>query len=211
MSVLADCLNFKYTYSSEGFDNVIESVQSGRTPIGVEAVYITSAREQILDFVSYRVSEEEALVQPSLASRIHSVTDFCGLTTGVTTGSVELTYLQQVSTQCTQAGKAKITIQAYQDLSTIALALADGRINFTIGAAELVAPELAVYPGKFKASIVIPQLTFDIGVTISKHDPKLADAVLAALKAVQADGLEKPMLKKWSYLPTDQVPAKLYT
>jgi polar amino acid transport system substrate-binding protein len=211
MSTLAQCLNFKFSYSSEGFDNVIASVQSGRTPLGVEGVYITSAREQILDLVSYRVSEEEAIVQPSLVSKIHSVTDFCGLTSGVTTGSVELAYLQQVSTQCTQAGKPPITINAYQDASTIALSVADGRLDFSIGAAELVAPELQVYPGKIKASIVIPQLTFDIGVAITKHDPRLADAVLEALQGMQANNLEKPMLKKWGYLPADQVPAKLYT
>jgi polar amino acid transport system substrate-binding protein len=211
MSVLAQCLNFKYTYSSEGFDNVIESVQSGRTPLGVEGVYITSAREKILDLVSYRVSEEEAIVSPALVSKVHSVTDFCGLTGGVTTGSVELAYLQQVSTQCTQAGKPKITINIYQDAGTIALSVADGRLNFSIGAAELVAPELQVYAGKIKASIVIPELTFDIGVAISKHDPRLADATLASLQAIQANGLEKPMLKKWGYLPADQVPAKLYS
>jgi len=211
MSALAQCLNFKYTYSSQGFNNVIESVQSGRTPLGVEGVYITSAREQILDLVSYRVSEEEAIVRPDLASKIHSVTDFCGLTSGVTTGSVELAYLQQLSTQCTQAGKPKITINTYQDTSTIALSVADGRLDFSIGAAELVAPELQVYTGKIKSSIIIPELTFDIGVAISKHDPRLADAVLAGLKAMQANGLEKPMLKKWGYLPADQVAAKLYT
>lgn len=211
MSALAQCLNFKYTYSSEGFDNVIESVQSGRAPLGVEGVYITSAREKILDLVSYRVSEEEAIVQPSLASKIHSIMDLCGLTSGVTTGSVELAYLQQLSTQCTQAGKPKITINAYQDTSTVALSVADGRLNFSIGAAELVAPELQVYPGKIKSSIVIPALTFDIGVAISKHDPRLADAVLQGLKAMQANGLEKPMLKKWGYLPADQVTAKLYS
>jgi polar amino acid transport system substrate-binding protein len=211
MSVLGQCLNFKYSYSSEGFDNVIESVQSGRTPLGVEGVYITSAREKILDLVSYRVSEEEAIVRPGLVSKIHNVTDFCGLTSGVTTGSVELAYLQQVSAQCAQEGKPKITINAYQDASTIALSVADGRLDFSIGAAELVAPELQVYPGKIKPSIVIPELTFDIGVAISKHDPRLADAVLAALKGMQADDLEKPILKKWGYLPADQVPAKLYT
>lgn len=211
MSQLAQCLNFKYTYSSEGFDNVIESVQSGRTPLGVEGVYITSAREQILDLVSYRVSEEEAIVRPSLASKIHNVTDFCGLSSGVTTGSVELAYLQQISAQCTKAGKPKITINVYQDASTIALSVANGRIDFSIGAAELVAPELQVYPGKIKSSIVIPALTFDIGVAISKHDPRLADAVLDALQAMQANDLEKPMLKKWGYLPADQVPAKLYS
>jgi polar amino acid transport system substrate-binding protein len=211
MSVLAQCLDFKYTYSSEGFDNVIESVQSGRTPLGVEGVYITAAREKILDLVSYRVSEEEAIVRPALVSKIHSVTDFCGLTSGVTTGSVELAYLQQVSAQCAQAGKPKITINAYQDASTIALSVADGRLDFSIGAAELVAPELQVYPGKIKSSIVIPELTFDIGVAISRQDPRLADAVLAGLKAMQANGLEKPILKKWGYLPADQVPAKLYS
>jgi polar amino acid transport system substrate-binding protein len=211
MSALAQCLNFKYSYSSEGFDNVIESVQTGRTPLGVEGVYITSAREKILDLVSYRVSEEKAIVRPSLASKVHSVTDFCGLTGGVTTGSVELAYLQQLSAQCTKAGKPKITINIYQDGGTIALSVADGRLDFSIGAAELVAPELQVYVGKIKPSIVIPQLTFDIGVAISKHDPRLADAVLASLQAMQANGLEKPMLKKWGYLPADQVPAKLYS
>lgn len=211
MAVVAQCLGFKYTYVPAGFDNVIASVQSGRTPLGIEGVFVTSAREKVLDFVAYRVSEEEAVVRPSFASRIHSVTDFCGLTTGVTTGSVELEYLQQVSAQCVKAGKPKITINVYQDTGTIFLTLANGRLDFSIGAAELVAPALKEYSGKLSASIIIPALTFDIGIAISKHDPELAQAVDAAMQGMQANNLEAPILKKWDYLPSDQVTAKLYT
>lgn len=211
MAVVAQCLGFKYTYVPAGFDNVIASVQSGRTPLGIEGVYVTSAREKVLDLVAYRVSEEEAVVRPSLVSRIHSVTDFCGLTSGVTTGSVELQYLQQVSAQCVKAGKPKITINVYQDVGTIFLSMAAGRLDFSIGAAELVAPALKEYSGKLSSSIIIPALTFDIGIAISKHDPELAQAVTAAVQGMQANNLEAPILKKWDYLPSDQVTVKLYT
>ncbi|HTX26177.1 MAG TPA: transporter substrate-binding domain-containing protein [Streptosporangiaceae bacterium] len=211
MAVVAACLGFKYTYVPAGFDNVIASVQSGRTPLGIEGVYVTPAREKVLDFVAYRVSEEEAVVRPSLVSKIHSVTDFCGLTTGVTTGSVELLYLQSVSAQCVKSGKPKITINVYQDIGTIFLSLASGRLDFSIGAAELAAPALKEYAGKIASSIVVPALTFDIGIAISKHDPELAQAVAAAVQGMQANNLETPILKKWDYLPTDQVTATLDT
>ena len=211
MALVAQCLGFKYTYVPAGFDNVIASVQSGRTPLGIEGVFVTAAREQVLDFVPYRVSEEKAVARPSVASRIHTVNDFCGLTTGVTTGSVELMYLQQVSAQCVKSGKPKITINVYQDVGTIFLSLASGRLDFSIGAAELVAPALKQYGSKLSSSIVIPALTFDIGIAISKHDPELAQAVAAAMQAIQANNLETPILKKWDYLPSDQVAAKLVT
>jgi polar amino acid transport system substrate-binding protein len=211
MTVVAACLGFKYTYVPAGFDNVIASVQSGRTPIGIEGVFVTPAREQVLDFVPYRVSEEEAVARPSVASRIHSVNDFCGLTTGVTTGSVELEYLQSVSAQCVKAGKPKITINVYQDVGTIFLTLANGRLDFSIGAAELVAPALKEYGSKLTSSIIVPALTFNIGIAISKHDPELAQAVAAAVQAIQANNLEAPLLKKWDYLPSDQVAATLVT
>jgi polar amino acid transport system substrate-binding protein len=211
VTTLSQCMGFKYTYSNEAFENVIASVQSGRTPIGVEGVYVTPARVKVLDLIAYRVSEEEAIVAPDLASKITSVTSFCGLTGGVTTGSVELAYLQQVSAQCKKSGKPAITLNVYQDAGTIALSLADGRIDFSIGAAELVAPELTEFKGKINSSIIIPQLTFDIGVAVSKQDPALANAVLAAIQAIQANGLEKPMLQKWGYLASGQVPAKLYS
>ena len=211
MALVAQCLGFKYTYVPAGFDNVIASIQSGRTPLGIEGVYVTPAREQVLDFVPYRVSEEEAVARPSVASGIHSVTDFCGLTSGVTTGSVELMYLQQVSAQCVKSGKPKITINVYQDVGTIFLTLANGRLDFSIGAAELVAPALKEYGSKLSASIIVPALTFDIGIAISKHDPELAQAVAAAMLAIQANNLETPILKKWDYLPSDQVTAKLDT
>jgi polar amino acid transport system substrate-binding protein len=211
MALVAQCLSFKYTYVPAGFDNVIASVQSGRTPLGIEGVYVTPAREQVLDFVPYRVSEEEAVARPSVASGIHSVNDFCGLTSGVTTGSVELMYLQQVSAQCVKSGKPKITINVYQDVGTIFLTLASGRLDFSIGAAELVAPALKEYGSKLSASIIVPALTFDIGIAISKHDPELAQAVAAAMLAIQANNLETPILKKWDYLASDQVTAKLDT
>jgi polar amino acid transport system substrate-binding protein len=211
MTVVAQCLGFKYTYVPAGFDNVIAAVQSGRTPLGIEGVFVTPAREQVLDFVPYRVSEEEAVVRPSVASRIHTVNDFCGLTTGVTTGSVELEYLQSVSAQCVKSGKPKITINVYQDVGTIFLTLANGRLDFSIGAAELVAPALKEYGSKLASSIVISALTFKIGIAISKHDPELAQAVAAAMQAIQANNLEAPILTKWDYLPSDQVAATLDT
>lgn len=211
MAVVAQCLGFKYTYVPAGFDNVIASVQSGRTPLGIEGVFVTPAREQVLDFVPYRVSEEEAVARPSVASRIHTVNDFCGLTTGVTTGSVELEYLTALSAQCVKSGKPKITINVYQDVGTIFLTLASGRLDFSIGAAELVAPALKEYGSKLAASIIIPALTFKIGIAISKHDPELAQAVAAAMQAIQANNLEAPILQKWDYLPTDQVAATLDT
>ena len=65
MALVAQCLGFKYTYVPAGFDNVIASVQSGRTPLGIEGVFVTAAREQVLDFVPYRVSEEQAVARPS--------------------------------------------------------------------------------------------------------------------------------------------------
>ena len=211
MTVVAQCLGFKYTYVPAGFDNVIAAVQSGRTPLGIEGVFVTPAREQVLDFVPYRVSEEEAVVRPSVASRIHTVNDFCGLTTGVTTGSVELEYLQSVSAQCVKSGKPKITINVYQDVGTIFLTLANGRLDFSIGAAELVAPALKEYGSKVASSIIISALTFKIGIAISKHDPELAQAVAAAMQAIQANNLEAPILTKWDYLPSDQVAATLDT
>jgi polar amino acid transport system substrate-binding protein len=211
MAVVAQCLGFKFTYVPAGFDNVIAAVQSGRTPLGIEGVFVTPAREQVLDFVPYRVSQEEAVVRPSVASRIHTVNDFCGLTTGVTTGSVELEYLQSVSAQCVKSGKPKITINVYQDVGTIFLTLANGRLDFSIGAAELVAPALKEYGSKVAASIIISALTFKIGIAISKHDPELAQAVAAAMQAIQANNLEGPILKKWDYLPSDQVAATLDT
>jgi polar amino acid transport system substrate-binding protein len=211
MAVVAKCLGFTYTYVPAGFDNVIASIQSGRTPLGIEGVYVTPAREQVLDFVAYRVSEEKAVVRPNLAASITNVMDFCGLTTGVTTGSVELEYLQQLSAQCVKAGKKSITINVYQDIGTIFLTLANGRLDFSIGAAELVAPALKEYSGKVSSSIIVPALTFDIGIAISKQDSQLAQAVDAAMQAIQANNLEAPILQKWDYLPSDQVAAKLYT
>jgi polar amino acid transport system substrate-binding protein len=211
ISEIASCLHFTYTYSNQSFAGVIAAVTSGADQMGITGIYVTPARVKVIDLVSYRRSSEQAVLNSSIASKVHTVDDFCGLTSGVTTGSIELGYLQSLSQKCQEMGKRPIQIQVFQDVASISLALANGRLDFSIGASELVSPEVKQYSGKLVAGFIIPDLGFDIGIGVSKKEPELAHATLAAVKAIQKAGIERRLLAQWGYPPSTQVPAVLYT
>lgn len=201
-SVVADvgrCLGFTYTYTSEGFANVITSLQSGRSPLGITALYVTPARQKIIAFVPYRTAEDQIVTTSALASKLKAPMSLCGLSTGVTTGSVELAYMQKLSAQCKASGKQAISIGIYQDISTVFASMAAGHIDFTSNAAELTPPVLKQYKGKLAGSFLVKALSFTVAIGIEKSQAELGHAVAGSIQAMQATGMEKALLKKWGY------------
>lgn len=205
---LSHCLGFTYHYTSEGFATVITSLQSGRSPLGITALYVTPPRKKIIAFVTYRTAEDQVVTTPSRAKKLHAPMNLCGLSVGVTTGSVELAYMKKLSAQCTKAHKKAIPINIYQDLGSDFLAVASGHVDFTSNAAELTPSAIKQYPGKLAGSFLVKPLSFTVGIGVAKRQHVLGHAVTFAMRAMQKAGIEKALLEHWGYPASTQKPAR---
>jgi len=152
---------------------VIASLQSGKNPLGITSLYVTPAREKIIAFRAIPHGRGPDRHDTRLSSKLKGPMDLCGLRTGVNPGSVELGYFTTLSAQCVKAGKKAISISVYQDISTVYLSLAQGRLDFTSGAAELTPPVLKEYPGKLVAGFLVTALSFTVALGVAKKQAKV--------------------------------------
>ena len=212
LSDVAGCLGFKISYSSEGFAAVITSVQTGRSLLGLTGIFLTPTREKIIAFVPYMLSQTQVITTPALVKKIHTVMSLCGLSTGVTSGSVELKYFQTLSKKCVAAHKGAISISIFTKITTIFASLVAGHFDFSAGASFLNGPVLKEYPGKLATSIFLPGTKVKIGIGVEKSDVELGEAVAAAMQLVQHDGIETSLLAHWGFteIPELETPA-VYT
>lgn len=204
------CLGFTYNYSPQAFPSVIAAVQSGRSDIGLTAIFVTPARTKVFDIVSHMKSVDQVVSTTAAASKIHSINDLCGVTLAETVGSAEVAYAQQLSAACTKAGHSAIKVQQYQDIGTLFLTVSQGRADATINSDTLSRDAIKQYHGKLVAGPFAKQLTFIIGIGVARKVPKLAQAVTAAVAEIQKLGLDTQILEKWGFPGSAEVAAKLY-
>jgi polar amino acid transport system substrate-binding protein len=210
LSNIAQCLNFNYTYSTQQFAGVIAAVSNNRADIGLTAIYITAPRLQVMDLVSHMKSVDQVVMNSNVAANIQSTDDLCGLTLGEDVGSAEVAYVQMLSDNCTNEGKPAINLQQYQDIGTLFLTTSQGQVDATINSDTLTASALNQYPGSLQAGFYVNDLQFVIGIAVSNNEPRLAQAVTAALQEIQNEGIDGAILTKWQFPAEAQVPAQLY-
>lgn len=204
---LSHCLGFKYTYTSEGFANVITSLQSGRSPLGITTLFLNSAREKVIGFVPYRTSIDRLVSAPAMAKKLHRPMDLCGLHAAVLIGGVESGYLQHLSTTCQAAHKQPISISPFPDAGTEMLSVAQGRVDFSFTVIGDMPLLLKQYPGKLEGGFYVNELSFKVGIGVAKSDASLGRAVAAAMRAMQRAGLETKFLKESGLPASVLVPA----
>jgi polar amino acid transport system substrate-binding protein len=210
LSLVARCLGFKYNYQSQAFASVIAAVTSGRAEMGLTAIFVTPARAKVFDIVSHMKSVDQVISTPGAAKKIQSVNDLCGLTVAEDVGSAEVAYVQQLSAACTKSGRSAIKLQQYQDIATLFLATSQGRADATINSDTLSRDALKQFSGKLVGGPYAPDLTFIIGLGVSRKVHNLGPAVAAATAEIQKLGLDEKILVKWGFPASAEVPAKLY-
>jgi polar amino acid transport system substrate-binding protein len=155
----------------------------------------TKEREQVLDFVTYFNSGTSFLVKASGGPAIQGLDDLCGHNVGVESGTTQQTDAQDQNTKCTSAGKPAVNVQVFQDQNSTNLALSSGRVDVV-----MLDSQVAAYQAKLNPAFKVTGQTYGqapYGIAVPKGTG-MADAVLAALKDLMADGTYTSIMNKWS-------------
>jgi polar amino acid transport system substrate-binding protein len=191
---LAATMGLKANVVNETFDGIIPGLAGGKYDIGASAFTDTKAREKVVDFVDYFSAGESFYTKASGGTKITSLTGLCGKTVAVEKGSVEATDAQTQATKCSAAGKP-VTVLSFPDQNGANLALSSGRAQLGFADSPVAAYAVKRSAGQFK--VVGPTFsTAPYGVAIPRSSG-LAPAVLAALKAIMANGTYTKILTKW--------------
>jgi polar amino acid transport system substrate-binding protein len=192
---LAGEMGLKANVVNETFDGIIPGLAAGKYDIGASSFTDTKEREKTVDFVDYFSAGESFFTKASGGASITSLSDICGKTVAVEKGTVEETDAQTQSKKCTSGGKPAVKVQSYSDQNGANLALSSGRAQLGFADSPVAAYAVKKAGGQFKL-VGATFATAPYGLAIPKKSG-LAPAVLAALKALMANGQYTKILTKW--------------
>ena len=196
-------LGVKIKAVNTSFDGLIPGVQSGRYPAAMECISDSVAREGQVSFVDFVYDNEGVYLLKKNASKI--TTDplsLCGKTAAAQTG---LDFVGMITNtldpHCKKAGKPPIALSQFPSESAVLLALYTGRVDFSLDdlAALAFLQRSAPHPVLLRTDPLLPKLY--LGIVLSKQSTQLAKALLAADKALVANGTYAKVLAKWQISP----------
>src|SRR5512132_935761 len=193
---IADLMGAKAVVSNQPCDSSIPGLSAGKYNLGMSSFTDTKEREQTVDFVTYAQAGESFFVKADGGPTINSLDDICGLKVGAEKGTTEADDATAQSKKCTDAGKPAVSVSVFPDENGVNLALSSGRID--AGFADTPPADYAVKQsdGQFKLSPAPSIANAPYGIAMAK-DSGLQQPVLAAVKALMADGTYKQILDYW--------------
>ena len=197
MAELARRLGLQSAMLGMDFAGIIPAVQAHRIDAAVSGMYITSAREQVLDFIPYLRIGDQMVVRKGNPAHLIDKDALCGHTVAVAVNTLYEKTAHSLSDACTKAGKPAIDILAVGSSAVVALTLAQGRAEGAISSTSVITAMMTNSPDTFEPLGEPFNTDSKLGIGVAKTNSALRDALTATLKAMHEDGAYGAMIKKW--------------
>ncbi|MFI5492121.1 ABC transporter substrate-binding protein [Actinoplanes sp. NPDC051859] len=192
-NAVAAKLGLTTEWQSSTFDAIIPGVTSAKYNIGVSSFTVNAERMKEATMVSYFSAGTQWAAKAGAAV---NPDDMCGKKVAVQTGTVQVKDVEARSKKCTDAGKAKITIDQYQAQSDATVAVTSGKDD-----AMLADSPVGAYAVKqTNGQLVLVGDIYDsapYGYVLPKDQAEFGGVIEKALEALIADGSYKTILTKW--------------
>lgn len=194
-NALVAVMGLKATLANATFDTIIPGLQAGKYDIGASSFTDNKKREKVVDFVDYFTAGEAFFTRTNGGTSVTGLSDLCGKSVSVESGTTEETDAKTQSGLCTKAGKPKVNLLVFPSQTAANLALSSGRAQVGFADSTVVDYQVKQSNGAFK--LVGPTFgTAPYGLALPKS-AGLTNAVQAGLKVLVSDGTYKSILTKW--------------
>jgi polar amino acid transport system substrate-binding protein len=201
-NAIAQLMGLQATVQNIPFDSIIPGLAAGKYNLGMSSFTDTKDREKTVDFVTYASAGTSFYLAASGGPSVTSLDDLCGQKVGAEKGTTQADDATAQNTKCTAAGKPGVSVSVFPDQNGVNLALSSGRIDVAMADTPVAAYAVKQSDGKFKIS-GSSYGNAPYGIAMAK-DSGLQQPVLAAVKALMADGTYKKILDYW-VLPSDEI------
>lgn len=197
---LFDAVMAKFGVKTEwvpsAFDAIILGVQSGKYDVGVSSFTVNAERLEQATMVSYFKAGTQWVTQTGNPKAINP-DDACGKTVGVQKGTVQADVdLPARQKACTDAGKPEINVLVDADQAKVTASVQSGKAD-----AMLVdlPPAIAAVEGTAGALELLGEQydSAPYGYVLKKEDTAFGEAIVEALKQLEADGTYLEILTQW--------------
>ncbi|MEV8507795.1 ABC transporter substrate-binding protein [Actinoplanes sp. NPDC051475] len=190
---VAQKLGLKTEWKSASFDSIIPGVTSQKYNVGVSSFTVNADRMKEATMVSYFSAGTQWAAKKD--STINA-DDACGKKIAVQTATVQVDDITARSKKCTEAGKAKITIDQYQAQSDATNAVVTGKDDAMLADSPVCAYAVQQTNGQ----LVLAGEIYDsapYGYVLPKDQAEFGGVIEKALESLIADGTYTSILSKW--------------
>jgi polar amino acid transport system substrate-binding protein len=196
-AALGRVLGVKVRFTNTDFARVLPDVAAHRTDLVMSAVTDTPQRERTVDFVNYFSAGTAIVVQRGNPAGITDLLGLCGHPVAVERGTIQVDLLARSQKHC---ARHPIAVKTYDTNADALLQLRTGRASAVLNdyppAASLsndpqtrshyqLASNVQYEPGPY-------------GIAVAKHNPRLRDAIKAALDRLIQSGDYREVLHRWN-------------
>lgn len=197
---MAAVLGVRVRFVPIGFEGMLTGVGADRGNVAAGGLTDTSAREKVVDFIDDFSLGELFVVKRGAADGVSAAPmSVCGHTVAYTIGAVSQAAVPALGKQCAAAGNAAIKKFGVAGVPATISAVLAGRAQVAmydnLGFDDLNKAS----GGQLQAFTITPYPRQFWGFAVSKapQGEQLAKALLAALKAIQADGTYQKILLRY--------------
>jgi polar amino acid transport system substrate-binding protein len=195
VKALGAVMGLKVNIVNATFDSIIPGIQAGKYDMGASSFTDTKARQKVVDFVTYFSAGTSFYTKATGGTAVASLASLCGHTAAVEAGTTEQSDAAGQDKKCKDAGKPAVTVLVYENQNEVNLAVQSGRAQ--VGMADSPVAAYAVKQSNGSLKLVgEPYGTAPYGLALPKGNG-MAKPVLAAVKALMANGTYMKILTKW--------------
>jgi polar amino acid transport system substrate-binding protein len=195
MEAIGGVLGLKVNLVNSDFETIIPGLAAGRYDLGASSFTDTKEREKTVDFVDYFEAGISFYTKTSANPGVEAVGDLCGKTVAVEKGTVEQEEAEKQNKACAKEGKKSVSTLSFPGQNAVNLAVSSGRAELGMADSPVADYQVKQSNGAFKL-IGKEYEVAPYGIAIPKKGG-MTQPVLAALKAVIADGTYSKILAKW--------------
>ncbi|MGA8927328.1 MAG: ABC transporter substrate-binding protein, partial [Solirubrobacterales bacterium] len=192
---IAELMGLKAAVQNATFDSIIPGLAAGKYDLGMSSFTDTKEREKTVDFVTYLTAGTSVYVKASGGTNFTSLDQLCGHKAAAEKGTTQQDDITTQDQKCKAEGKPGVTGVILPDQNGVNLALSSGRADAALADSPVAAYIVKQSNGQFKVSGG-PFPPEPYGIAIPKNSG-LTQPVLAAVKALIADGTYKKILDYW--------------
>ncbi|MET4901182.1 ABC transporter substrate-binding protein [Paenarthrobacter sp. CC6] len=194
---LGEVLGVQIEVVESPFDQLINSVQTGRVDMVMSGISDTVERQKTADFVDYFKSKGSLYTAGSRVGEFTKQSDICGKKLAV---SGKTDYFEQVKTLsktvCTDKGLPELGILPTDSGAAARLQIDQGRVDLAAQGGENLAYFEKTEPGKY-AAVLDPLPAKPFGILVMKGETQLANAIKDAFTKIIDSGDYQKILDKW--------------
>jgi polar amino acid transport system substrate-binding protein len=200
-AALGQVLGVTFEFQNTNFDGIIGGLNAGRYDLSLTSMIDKLSRQGTVDFIDYLNSGVTFMVAKGNPKGLKEKVSLCGRRVAVEKSATGDLTADDISKECATAGKPAVSKLPFPDQASAVQALQSGRADAVLALDLTLAYNVKQAPDAFEIASK-PFGTLPVGIPVPKSNPKLRDAVQAALKKVIESGTYDALLAKWNL--TDQ-------